>query len=353
MHSTGGDKVEPTTQTVSITSSPNEPGSAIGRALLQLGGRQALPVLIATILLFVVAAVFVPKTLTPASVVAILVPAGISAVAAIGQTLVIQQKGIDLSVGGVMTLAAVASGIFSSNGLPFWLVLLIVAVLSLASGLLNGLLVTRVHITPLLATLASNSLIIGVVWTVSGGQAKLAPEELRTIASGSFLGLPLIAWIALILVVIVAIVMSKSLFGRRFTAVGSSPAAALAGGVNVRGYILFSYVIAGAFGGLAGLLLAGYAGQTTYDLGVNYMLPVIAAVVIGGAALTGGRGSVVATAFGCLLLSLVVQMVLTLGAPTSMQLLVQSLVLAVAAGIRLFPWSRVGALLRSRRRAPA
>ncbi|MBO1901437.1 ABC transporter permease [Leucobacter weissii] len=333
--------MEPTTRTVSIVSKPYRPDSAAARLLSRLFRYQATPVVIGAILLALVAALFVPKTFTPASLTAILVPAGITGVAAIGQTLVIQQKGIDLSVGGVMTLAAVTSGMLAAAGTGMPVVLLVVAALSVGAGLLNGLLVTRVHITPLLATLASNSLIIGVVWTVSNGQANLAPDGLRQIASGSFLGFPMIAWIAVLLAVTVATVVSRTLFGRRFTAAGSSPAAALAGGVNVGGYILSSYVLAGVFGGLAGLLLAGYAGQTNYDLGVNYMLPVIAAVVIGGASLSGGKGSVIATLIGCLILSLVVQMVLTLGAPASTQLLVQSVVLALAAGIRLFPWSRL------------
>lgn len=331
----------PTTETVSITPQEAVPDSTIGRVFTQLFKFQATPVALGTVLLVIIAALVAPKTFTPASIAAILVPAGITAVAAIGQTLVIQQKGIDLSVGGVMTLAAVMSGMLANAGVGLASILGIVVVTAAIVGFVNGLLVTRVHITPLLATLASNSLIIGVVWTVSGGKANLAPDSLRKLASGSFIGIPLIAWIAILLSAIVALVMSKTLFGRRFTAAGSSPAAALAGGVNVSGYTLSSYILAGVFGGLAGLLLAGYAGQTTYDLGVNYMLPVIAAVVVGGAALTGGRGNVIATLFGCLILSLVVQMVLTLGAPTSMQLLVQSLVLAIAAGIRLIPWSRI------------
>lgn len=330
--------MDPNTKTVSITPMTTDGEGGPLRRLLQF---QATPVTIATALLFVVAAVFVPQSLTPASLVATLVPAGITAVAAIGQTLVIQQKGIDLSVGGIMTFAAVASGMMNASGISFGISFVVVAVASALIGLFNGLLVTRLHITPLIATLASNSLFIGIVWTVSKGQANLAPDTLRAFASGSFLGVPYIAWLTIALVILVAVIMSKSLFGRRFTAVGANPEAAAAGGVNVSGYILSSYIIAGVFAGFAGLLLAGYAGQTNYDLGVSYMLPVIAAVVIGGASLAGGRGSVIATAFGCLLLSLVVQVVLTLGAPTSMQLLVQSLVLAIAAAIRLIPWERM------------
>jgi ribose transport system permease protein len=321
-----------------------EPGREAPRGH-SLAGRilrhQAVPVAGATIALLILAAIIAPRTFTPASINAIIIPAGILAIAAVGQTLVIQQKGIDLSVGGMMTLSAVAIGVMTSAGLPLGVGLLTAAAIALVGGLFNAVLVTRLHITPLLATLASNSLFIGVVWTISGGAAQGTPSELVALANGSVLGVPIIGWWALVIVLIAAVVMSRTVFGRRFTGVGANPAAARASSVIVERHIVFGYVAAAVFAALAGALLAGYAGQVTYNIGVTYQLPVIAAVVVGGAALSGGRGSVVATAIAALLLTLVVQMVLTLGAPTSVQLLVQSIVLGIAATIRLVPWGRL------------
>ena len=302
--------------------------------------QQAVPVAGATLALLIIAAIIAPQTFTPASINAIVIPAGILAIAAVGQTLVIQQKGIDLSVGGMMTLSAITIGVLTSDGLPLSIGLLCAGVAAVLGGLFNAFLVTRLHITPLLATLASNSIFLGVVWSLSGGAAQNTPAELISIANGSILGLPIIGWWAVTIVVIAAVVMSKTVFGRRFTGVGANPAAARSSGVVTDRYITFGYVAAALFAALAGGLLAGYAGQITYDLGVTYQLPVIAAVVVGGASLAGGRGSVVATAIAALLLTLVVQMVLTLGAPTSVQLLVQSIVLGAAAVIRIVPRSR-------------
>lgn len=245
-----------------------------------------------------------------------------------------------------MTLSAIAIGVLTKNGIPLGVALLVAAGIAVLGGLFNAVLVTRLHITPLLATLASNSVFIGVVWTLSGGAALATPPELISLANGSFLGVPVIGWWATVIVVVAALIMSKTVFGRRFTGVGANPLAARAASVSVDRYIVLAYVIAALFAALAGALLAGYAGQVTYDLGVTYQLPVIAAVVIGGASLAGGRGSVVATAIAALLLTLVVQMVLTLGAPTSVQLLVQSVVLGIAATVRLVPWGRI-----TRRRA--
>jgi ribose transport system permease protein len=301
---------------------------------------QALPVIAATIALLIVAVIIAPRTFTPASINAIVIPAGILAIAAIGQTLVVQQKGIDLSVGGMMTLSAIVIGVVNGIGAPLPVALLVAALVAVTGGIINSLLVLRLHITPLLATLASNSVFIGMVWTLSGGAAQASPDGLIAAATGSLFGIPLIGWWAVGLVILVAVFMSRSVIGRRFTGVGAGRDAANAASVVTWRHIAGAYIAAALFAALAGALLAGYAGQQTYNLAVSYQLPVIAAVVVGGASLAGGRGSVVATASAALLLTLVVQMLLTLGAPTSTQLLVQSLVLGLAAAIRLIPWRR-------------
>lgn len=312
-------------------------GTSGGARLLR---SQALPVTAATLVLVVLAAVLAPRTFAPASVNAILVPAGILAIAAIGQTLVVQQRGIDLSVGGMMTLSAMVIGTVHGSGLGLLPGVLLAAVVAVLGGAFNAVLVLRLHITPLLATLASNSAFVGVVWTLSGGTALASPATLVKVANGSLFGVPIIAWWAVVLIAITAVVMSRSVFGRRFTGVGASPDAARATSVATWRYVAAAYVAAALFAAVAGALLAGYAGQQTYDLGVSYQLPVIAAVVVGGASLAGGRGSVVATAVGALLLTLGVQMLLTMGAPTSARLLAQSIVLGVAAAVRMVPWRR-------------
>ena len=306
---------------------------------------QALPVIVATLILVAVAAVIAPRMFGPASLVAIVIPSAILAIAGIGQTLVIQQKGIDLSVPGMMTLAAVTAGILTSRGLAFPLTIAAVLVVTVAGGLLNALIVTRLHITPLLVTLATNYIFVGVVWTISGGTAATSAQELVSFAAASFLGFSVIGWIAIVIVGLMAIVMSATSFGRTFTGVGSNPLAARISGAPVGLHVVFAYVISAVAAGTAGLILGGYATQTTFDLGTPYQLPVIVAVVVGGAALAGGRGSVVATAFGAILLTIAVQMLLTLGAPASTQLLAQAVVFALAATLRLLPWRRIRARL--------
>jgi ribose transport system permease protein len=302
---------------------------------------QATPVAFATLALFVIAAVVVPKSLTHASLLAMMVPASVMAVAAIGQTLVVQQKGIDLSVAGAITLSAtVLTVLASSTGLPFGVNLLLVACTGTLAGLLNGFLIVKLHITPIVATLASNSLLLGAVWTVSGGSTTAPPDAVINFASTQLGPLPALTWLAIVLVATTGIFMTKSTVGRRFVGVGANAASARAAGVPVNRYILSAYVASGLSGGVAGVLLVGYLGSSSLTLGAPYQLSVITAVVVGGAALSGGRGSVLATAIACLFLSQVVQMVLALGAPNSVQLLVQSVALALAAGLRLVPWQK-------------
>lgn len=302
---------------------------------------QWAPIAAATVVLFAVAALAVPASVTRPSLLAMAVPAAIMAVAACGQTFVVQQKGIDLSVGGAISFAAVTVGALGTAGASVGLSLIVVAALAALFGLVNGVLVTWLNVTPIIATLALNSVIVGAVWTVSGGNVVRAPAALQRFASASYLGLPVIIWMALALVLVVGVFMWKTKAGRRFAAVGASPLAARASGVRTGVYVVAAYVGSGLLSAAAGVLIAGYVGSGSYGSGVAYTLPVIAAVVVGGTSLSGGRGSVVASALGSLFLSFIVQIVLTLGAPTSAQLLLQTLALAVAAMMRSVPWSRI------------
>lgn len=303
---------------------------------------QVTPVAVATVALIVVAAVVTPSALQPASIIALTLPAAVMAIAGIGQTLVVQQKGIDLSTPGAITLAAtLVTTLSSRHGWPFWSALVLALLVVALLGAVNGLIVTRFNITPIVATLASNSLFFGGVWTVSASSTAAPPAELVSIAKAQVGPFPMIGIIAILLVAVAAMFARYSALGRRFEGVGASPAAARAAGVVVEPYIIGSYVLSSVTAGLAGVLLVGFLGSNSLTLGNEYLLPIIAAVVVGGAALTGGKGSILATAVAAIFLALIVQMVLSVGAPNSTQLLVQSIALAAAAGLKHIPWGRV------------
>jgi ribose transport system permease protein len=269
--------------------------------------------------------------------------AGILAIAAIGQTLVIQQGGLDLSVAGLFSLGAVLVVTVPGGDSGLLVPALLVALgAGLAGGFLNGLAVTRLGITPLVATLGSNAIFIGTVLQVTGGSIDFkATRNWQSFTADKVLGIPVPAVLALVLLVLVALFVTRTIWGRRFVLVGSSPLAARAAGLSVERYQLLSYAFAGLCYTLAGALLSGYLQSPPLLPGNEYLLPTIAAVVLGGTALGGGRGSVIATAGGVLFLSQLEQVISALGAETSVDYIIQGAIVALGMGLRNVPWGRI------------
>lgn len=298
---------------------------------------------VAAALLFAVSPLLASGSLSKGAIEAMLPFAGILAVAAIGQTLVIQQGGLDLSVAGLFSLGAVLVVTIpgaDSGQLP--LALAVVLAAGLGGGLLNGIAVTRLGITPLVATLGSNAVFIGIVLQVTGGSiAFRATKNWQDFTAGKLLGVPVLAVLALVLVVLVALFMTRTIWGRRFVLVGSSPMAARASGLAVERYQLMAYAAAGVCYAFAGALLSGYLQSPPLLPGNEYLLPTIAAVVLGGTALGGGRGSVIATAGGVLFLSQLEQVISALGADTSVDYIIQGTIVALGMGLRNIPWGLV------------
>lgn len=308
---------------------------------------------LAGLALFSVAAV--PASVGSTALLSMFPFAAILAIAAVGQTLVIQQRGIDLSVPGAISLAALVVTRSAAGGHVLAVAVVLALLAAFALGVVNGLLVSLVGITPLVATLAVNALALGVVQAASGGVGTAAPASLSRFALDKTAGVPNTVLVAVAFVLAGWFVTNRTVAGRRFVASGAAPDAARVAGVRVARHVLAAYVACGVFSGLAGVLLAGYLQTPGTRIGDTYLLSTIAAVVLGGTALSGGRGSVVGTAAGALFLTQLVQVVLTMGAPSSVQYLVQSGAIAAVVLLRAcaqLPFvARVGALLR--RGAPA
>lgn len=303
---------------------------------------------IATALLFLISGVL-PGGLARGSVLTMLSYGSILTVASIGQMFVVQQRGIDFSVIGVMTLAAVVTAKFPANhGSMVIIAAIVVLVLGVIAGTMNGVLVAVFGITPLVATLGMNALLLGAAEMYLGGSLAAVPGSLARFSSGALLGVPILLYIAVGLGVIFSLLMRGLAWGRELTGVGANPLAARASGVSVNRYQIASYMIAAVCYAIAGFLLAGYIATPSTDSGVPYLLATITVVVLGGTPLTGGRSSVMATVVAALFLSQLDQLVLSLGAPTSVQYVIQSVVIAGAMALRV-----VGGGARSRfRRRP-
>lgn len=319
-----------TTEQTTPTGSVSKPAGSRGRPRKKFPPFTAIAV--ATILLFAVSAIVAPRTMSSISLLAMLPFAAVLAVAAVGQTFVVQQRGIDLSVGGAISLAAITVSVVPArNGIPTWAAVILALVLCAAVGAVNSILVSKLAITPLVSTLAMNALLTGAVILYTKGSPATAPQDLSDLVSAIVLGLPVLVWFALIFVAGIALLASKTVTGRQFVLAGANPSSATISAIRVDRHILLAYIGGAVCYGIAGILLAGFLRNTTVGVGNTYLMSVIAVVIVGGTPLTGGRGTIIGTAISALFLSQLIQLVLTLGAPTASQLLIQAVAIAVAA----------------------
>src|ERR1700674_6065203 len=209
------------------------------------------------VLLFFISLAVAPGTMTRGSILAMLPFAGILAIVATGQTLVIQQRGLDMSAIGMVSLAGVLMAHLGMVHDSIAAAVVLTFVAGAAVGVLNGTLVSRLSITPLVATLAVNSLLIGGVRTLTGNVPIAVPKVMEQIAHASLFGVPANVLFAVVFVFVAWILTQRTTLGRRFIAVGVNPAAAHAAGVPIVRYQIGAYLASGVCFSAAGMLLAG------------------------------------------------------------------------------------------------
>ncbi|GAB2756816.1 ABC transporter permease [Sinomonas soli] len=303
-----------------------------------------------TLILFILCGIFAPSSISQTALVGSIPFAAVLAVAGLGQLLVVQQGGVDLSVAGGVSLAVVTvthqpDG-DNSKLLPAVIMALLLAAVA---GAINGALVSFLKLNAIITTLGMNALLYGAVFAISGGTPRSTTPLLASIAGGSVLGVPNSALFALIALGVVATVLKKTAAGRRFEAVGANDIAARAVGLHVRSHRLLAYVWAQLAYSLAGILLAGITNQPTAFQGDSLLLPSVAVVVLGGTSLLGGRGFPVSTVVAALFLTQLDQFALALGVTYSAQTLVQAAALAVGVALYAVNWSHVRVWLQQRR----
>jgi ribose transport system permease protein len=300
-----------------------------------LAGSGFVPVWLATGFLLIVVWLAAPETLSSDSLRSGVLPfMTFLAIAALGEMLVIMTGGIDLSIPGVIVLVAnvvvgVASG---SNGRLVWAIV-VCLLCSALIGLVNGLLVGMGGLNPLIVTLAVGQIVLGVTigYARSIANESEVPSSLSSFAVGEWLSVSRIFWVGIALTVALALVLRYTTTGRRFQVVGANSRASWIAGIHVQRYVVLAYVAAAVLYGIAGILLAGFIRSPSIDLGDPYLLGPIAAVVIGGASLTGGLASVTSTWIAAFALTLLSQMLRVLGLTTAWQFVIFGA--AIAAGM--------------------
>jgi ribose transport system permease protein len=256
------------------------------------------------------------------------VPLGVVAIA---QTIVIINRGLDLSVGPIMNTAGILTALLSASpGASLATTIPTVLLVGAAIGLVNGLMLAFTTIPPLLGTLATATVIQGVYSLATRGQPKgSVPAELRELADGRIAGTPfsssLVIWI--VLLVIAGLLLSRSVAGRRFQAVGANPRAAWLSGVPVRSHTMVAYTASGALAAMAGILLIAYSGAPSLTAADSYALNSVVAAVIGGAALAGGTGSMVGAFAGVAVLAFLTTVLNSFNISSPVQLIINGAVL--------------------------
>jgi ribose transport system permease protein len=234
----------------------------------------------------------------------ILIAAAPFALIALGQTVVILTGGIDLSVGSVIAMSAMsAAAVAKANPGQVWLTVVTALAVGLAAGSINGFFVSVVNVPPFIATLGMLTAGSGVAYAIGGGAPiNGLPAEFGRIANTKVLGLQIPVIVMILGILIFAVVMRRTAYGMRVYAVGGNRSAAEIAGVNARRVLFSVYAMSGVLAGLSGVMLASRVISGPPNLGQGYELDAIAAVVIGGASLMGGRGSVWGTALGLILI---------------------------------------------------
>lgn len=286
------------------------------------------------LVLIVVTTILSPAFLTGNNVSNMLLQAAPLGIVVIGQVMVILVRGLDLSVASVMATAAVVATSFSgqnSDALPVFLVAMTIGI---ATGLLNGILITKRNVSPFLATLATMTLLQGLRFAYTqGAPSGNVPPIYRVLGSQTFYGIPYNLMILIVLAVVFSIILHKSTYGRRVYLTGGNPVMARLVGINADRITIASYVISGSLAALAGLIYSGFVGIVDNWVGRGFELDSIVAAVMGGVALSGGRGSILGGLLGAVILIVVFNAVLMIGFPVQFQIIIKGLVIIIAAAV--------------------
>lgn len=331
-------------------SGSKESQDAIPRGARRVLSRGLATATVATIALFAASLLFAPSSLSRGVLLTMLPFAAALAIASLGQTLVVMQGGIDLSIAGGLSLYVVIVTKYPAGDNSRLLAAIGIAFLAaIGAGWLNGLLIGRMRLNPIVATLGTNALLFGVVLWYTAGIPTTTTARLARVGGGLWLGIPAPVYFAVAATAVVTAVVKLTPAGRRFEGVGANETSARTAGIRVKRHQTAAYVWAQILYCLAAVLHAGIVNQPTAHEGDNYLLPSVAAVVLGGTSLLGGRGNLVATAVAALFLTQLDQFVLALGVTYATRTLVQAAALAVGVALYTVNWRALGRRLRGRR----
>ncbi|ENM5739815.1 autoinducer 2 import system permease LsrD [Vibrio mimicus] len=262
-------------------------------------------------------------------------------IVALPLTLVIVSGGMDISLGSTIGLSATAMGVLFKLGLPVELCMLLTLVIGALCGLINALLILYTGVNPLVITLGTMYLYGGSALLLSGISGATGyegiggfPSSFTDIANGMVLGLPFPLFVFIVAIVLLAMVLHKSKIGRNLFLIGQNARVAKYSGIPAASTLCFAYSMVGGCAAISGILLVSYFGSARSDLGISFLMPAITAVVLGGANIYGGAGSILGTALAALLVGYMQQGLQMVGVPNQISSALSGGLLIVVVVVR-------------------
>ena len=307
---------------------------------------------IAIVVLFIIGAVSAgDRFVSVSNFLTIVKYASVTGVISIGMTFVIIAGGIDLSVGSVLGLSSVVAtlSVTQQVSTPWWPLMVIVAMaVGAFVGVVNGVIIAYGKVVAFMATLAMLVAARGVAEILSQRRTQIVSVPgFSNFFDQNPLGVPMVIWIFLVVAVVGWVLLNRTTFGRRTVAIGGNPEAARLSGINVKRHLVYLYALAGLTAGVAAVMLVSRTTVGTSTHGTLYELDAIAAVVVGGTLLAGGRGTIVGTVLGVLTFSMLINIFTQNNLDTSTQAITKGIIIVVAVLLQ----QRFGARSRSRSRS--
>ncbi|MBT3274335.1 MAG: ABC transporter permease [Spirochaetales bacterium] len=302
-----------------------------------------LGIAIPMILIFVIIGIINPRFFSRVNIINMLRNSAFVFVIGVTMTSVFIGGGLDLSVGSTLALGGVISGLALLAGVPIWISVILGVLVGSTVGFLNGLFIARFKIPSFIVTLGMMYVARGIVqFLTRGNPVYPLPINFNFLGQGFVFGIPVVVIVALVLGIIGHIVLTKTVFGRSIFATGGNSETARVSGINIVQISLLTYVLNGTASGLAGVLTAARLGSALSNAGTGMELTVIAAVIIGGTSLFGGSGSVVGTAVGALLMSVIANGMVFLKVSIYLQSVVIGMIIILAVGLDQYNRKRLG-----------
>ncbi|PYS40063.1 MAG: cyclic nucleotide-binding protein [Acidobacteria bacterium] len=286
------------------------------------------------------------RYLSPKNLRTVLAQTVIVAIGAIGMTMIIISGGIDLSVGSVIALTGIITALGINGGMPTTSAIFIGILVGGLVGLVNGLAITRLRVVPFIATLGMLGVARGVAKGIAGSQTVNMPDTwannlLLTVPKPQWLLVAPGVWIAILLAIVAAIALRRTVFGRRVFALGSNEAAARACGIATDRLKLYIYGLAGLLFGLAGVMQMSRLRQGDPTVAAGLELDIIAAVVIGGGSLSGGEGTILGSMIGALIMAFLRNGCQQIGWPNYIQEIIIGALIVIAVAVDRWRSSRI------------